>query len=99
MSSESVTSSLITGPTSDSTRTGAFSKMPFDQQEFDVVIATFTGISEVNNPMGTQEVIIGKRNTFVPSKLIVDFLPSVIYLLAEGRFVLLIKYVIVVKRR
>ena len=49
--------------------------------------------------MGTQEVIIGKRNTFVPSKLIVDFLPSVIYLLAESRFVLLVKYVIIVKRR
>ena len=48
--------------------------------------------------MGTQEVIVRKRNTLVPTKLIVDFLPSVIYLLAEGRLVLFVKHLIIIKR-
>ena len=48
--------------------------------------------------MRTQKIIIRKRNTLIPTKLIVDFLPSVIYLLTEGRLVLLVKYLIIIKR-
>ncbi len=54
----------------------------FTKKESDVVVSGFSGVAEVGNPMGAEEVVIRERGVLISPKLIIDFFPRIVYILA-----------------